>query len=910
MTLHRRFPLVMLFLLAITFHANSQDFLKTHGQAIVNSSGDTVLLKGMGLGGWMLQEGYMLQTAGFANAQYQIKGKIVQLLGVSDTEAFYDAWLANHVRKPDIDSLKAWGFNAIRLPMHYNLFTHSIQNEPVAGQNTWLNKGFELTDSLISWCKQNEMYVILHLHAAPGGQGYDQGISDYNPDYPSLWESPANREKTVALWKRLAERYANEPWVAGYDLINEPNWNLPGGTLLKQLYKTITDSIRTVDTNHILFIEGNWFANDFTGLTPPWDDNMVYSPHKYWSTNDQASIQWVLDIRDTYNVPLFLGESGENSNTWFRDAIHLLKANNIGWAWWPMKKIESIAGPLSIEKTPGYQALLDYWTGTGPAPSAAVAKATLMDLTNKLKIENCRFQKDVIDALFRQVESDATVPYRTQSIPGVVYSTDFDMGVAGAAYFDIDLANYQVSTGNYTAWNQGWAYRNDGIDIETTMDNVNSNGFNVGWCASGEWMQYDVAVATNAVYNVQVRVAANGSDGRFHFAAGDADISPIVVVPNTGGWQNWQTVTVPNVIVGPSDKKLRFYVDKAGFNLGSFNFIYEGPTNTLATNYLSAITNDEHTVQLNLNKPLAGPIPASPANFQLTVNGNAITITNTVLNTANPRIITFTVSHTFKSSDIIKISYTGTLINAQDGTVLNTFTQKDVLNTIALVHPVPGKVQAEGFFFQSGISLENTADVGGGQNIGYLDAGDYLDYYINVAQSGIYNVAYRTAALSETGQVKMQLIDANGNATTLHTVSFPSTGGWQTWTTTSTTASLYAGQHHIRVTITEPLFNMNWFDFTNLTATEEPALLEGLSVYPNPGYSLFTLQATLTEKQNMEMQVVNMLGQTIISKSLKGISRLQETLDLSAFPAGQYFVILRAGNGALFAEKLLKLGRL
>ncbi len=155
---------------------------------------------------------------------------------------------------------------------------------------------------------------------------------------------------------------------------------------MKQLYKAITDSIRTVDTNHILFIEGNWFANDFTGLTPPWDDNMVYSPHKYWSTNDQASIQWVLDIRNTYNVPLYLGESGENSNTWFRDAIHLLKEHNIGWAWWPMKKIESIAGPLSVEKTPGYQALLDYWNGTGPAPSAAAAKATLMDLTNKLKI--------------------------------------------------------------------------------------------------------------------------------------------------------------------------------------------------------------------------------------------------------------------------------------------------------------------------------------------------------------------------------------------------------------------------------------------------------------------------------------------------------------------------------------------
>ena len=88
-----------------------------------------------------------------------------------------------------------------------------------------------------------------------------------------------------------------------------------------------------MDNNHIIFIEGNWFANDFTGLTPPWDDNMVYSPHKYLSFNDQAFIQWVLDNRNEYNVLLYLGESGENSNVWLRDAIKLLEDNDIGWAW-------------------------------------------------------------------------------------------------------------------------------------------------------------------------------------------------------------------------------------------------------------------------------------------------------------------------------------------------------------------------------------------------------------------------------------------------------------------------------------------------------------------------------------------------------------------------------------------------
>ena len=89
------------------------------------------------------------------------------------------------------------------------------EDEPVAGQDTWLDQGFEMADNLLEWCAANEMYLILDLHAAPGGQGKDAHISDYNPNKPSLWESTENKRKTVALWRKLAERYANEPWMGG-----------------------------------------------------------------------------------------------------------------------------------------------------------------------------------------------------------------------------------------------------------------------------------------------------------------------------------------------------------------------------------------------------------------------------------------------------------------------------------------------------------------------------------------------------------------------------------------------------------------------------------------------------------------------------------------------------------------------
>ncbi|MDG1439573.1 MAG: cellulase family glycosylhydrolase, partial [Flavobacteriales bacterium] len=437
------------FILAL--NVSGQTLLHTNGKAIVDANGDSVILKTMNLGGWMLIEPYQIQSAGFASAQWELEEKIEQLVGTAEKDIFLENWYANHVRKIDIDSLAAWGFNAIRLPMHYNLFTLSIEEEPILGQNTWLTKGFEMTDSLVSWCKQNNMYVVLDLHAAPGGQGGNTGISDYNPAYPSLWEDINNRHKTMSLWKKIAEHYVNEPAIAGYDFLNETNWNL-GSNELRNFYTQLTDSVRAVDTNHIIFIEGNWYANDFSGLTPPWDNNMVYSPHKYWSKNYQADIQWALDIRDNWNVPVWFGESGENSNTWFRNAIRLFEDHDLGWAWWPMKKLESISCPMSITKTVDFENLLNYWSSGNNPPSANNAINTLFQLTEDLKLENCTYQKDVIDAMFRQVNSNETKPFdSTQSIPGRIFATDFDMGVLGAAYHDNVYSDYHVTTGSYTA---------------------------------------------------------------------------------------------------------------------------------------------------------------------------------------------------------------------------------------------------------------------------------------------------------------------------------------------------------------------------------------------------------------------------------------------------------------------------
>ena len=198
--------LIMCIFLTALEPASGQGFLKASGEIIVNEKGENVLLRGIGLGGWMLQEGYMLRLQK-EGQQYRIKQRIEKLIGESQTQEFYSAWLNNHTTRSDIDSLHAWGFNSVRLPMHYNLFTLPVESEPISGQNTWLPTGFALTDSLIAWCRSNHMYVILDLHAAPGGQGNDLNISDRDPSKPSLWESEADKQKTSGMQMNL--------WSAG-----------------------------------------------------------------------------------------------------------------------------------------------------------------------------------------------------------------------------------------------------------------------------------------------------------------------------------------------------------------------------------------------------------------------------------------------------------------------------------------------------------------------------------------------------------------------------------------------------------------------------------------------------------------------------------------------------------------------
>jgi hypothetical protein len=575
--------LSLMLLAARPFCANAQNFLHAEGQHIVNEKGENVLLRGMGLGGWMLQEGYMLRVNGIPQQQNVIKSKIEELIGAKTTEEFYDLWLANHTRKIDVDSMKAWGFNSIRLPMHFALYTLPVDKEPVKGKDTWLEKGFALTDSLLAWCKANQMYLILDLHATPGGQGNDLNISDRDPSKPSLWDSEENKQKMIRLWKKLAERYVNEDRIAGYDIINEPNWGFEDpandknglrekkNKPLRQLMIDITKAIREIDKHHIVIIEGNGWGNNYNGILPIWDSNMVLSFHKYWNFNDINSIKQILNYREKNNLPVWLGETGENSNVWFTQAIELLEKNNIGWSWWPLKKLGS-NNPLEISSNTNYQQILDYWSGKGAKPNENDARKGLFKLAEDIKLENNIYHKDVIDAMMRQPHSVETKPYHSNTITAntVLQAVDYDLGRNGYAYADKDTADYRtVIKSPRGVGNKGHVYRNDGVDIQRD----GNKGFFVSDMEDDEWLQYTLNVKEKGVYAIQLTVAAARDSGLLSVSVNGVTINPTVTVPNTGANNKWQVVEIPNVALAFGKQVLRIYVNRGDYNLKELSFI-------------------------------------------------------------------------------------------------------------------------------------------------------------------------------------------------------------------------------------------------------------------------------------------------------------------------------------------------
>jgi hypothetical protein len=329
------------------------------------------------------------------------------------------------------------------------------------------------------------------------------------------------------------------------------------------------------------------------------------------------------------------------------------------------------------------------------------------------------------------------------SLPGTIQAENFDEGASGVAYFDA------------TSGNSGGQYRTTDVDIETTSDS--GGGYDVGWMAPSEWLKYTVNVTTAGTYNLEFRVAASGSGGTFHLEVNGVDRTGPLVIPNTGGWQNWTTVTRTGVSLSAGTQAWRLVVDGAG------------PTGVVGN--------------LNWIRVVAG---SGGGGGSTPYGGTPVALPGTIQ------------GENFDEG--------GASVAYHDTTSGNS----------------------GGRYRTTDVDIENTGDTGGGHNVGWMAAGEWLKYTVNVGTAGTYDIEFRVASSGGGGSFHLE---SNGTNKT-GPVSIPNTGGWQNWTTvTRTGVSLSAGQQVLRLVMdsagpTGAVMNLNYIRVTSGGGTPPPTAPE------------------------------------------------------------------------------------
>ncbi len=383
--------------------AHRERFVQVRGREFVDPQGEVLKLRGINLGNWLLAEGYMFHFER-AGSPRQIEDVVAELVGDVAAAEFWREWRERYIVHDDLRLIREAGFNSVRLPLNWRLFVSEHAPFRMEGP------GWELLDRAIGWCREERLYAIIDLHGAPGGQT-GANIDD-SRGRPLLFEDSAAQQLTIDLWRAIAERYRDEPWVLGYDLLNEPIAHYHDTARLNprlgEFYRRLVPAVREVDPHHVIFLAGAQWNTQFEPLGPPFAPNLAYTFHLYWDEPVAKSIERYLAWRNTHDVPMWLGETGENNDEWIEKFRVVLEENDIGWCFWPYKKMDATACVTTFARPDDWAAIIayaetprgaDYEAIRKAVPPLDVARRALAQLLENIRFENRRINPGYVEAL-------------------------------------------------------------------------------------------------------------------------------------------------------------------------------------------------------------------------------------------------------------------------------------------------------------------------------------------------------------------------------------------------------------------------------------------------------------------------------------------------------------------------------
>jgi len=268
-------------------------FVRAQGKAIVTDRDEPVFLRGINFGAWLFWDGGALSLPCVTEHEFRQALEARLPLRQDLVTGFFTGIREHYIREGDFSVLSSRGIHYVRLCFHYRY----ANDENIV----WI-------DRAVQWAKRNHVYIMLNMHVTPGGQN----ISYYadTDGEARLWNDVSCQDELVRVWEFLARRYKDEPAVLGYELINEPQ--APTGQDLAILYKRVINAIRALDTRHVIFLDGNNYARDFTGLMPAeLGGNIAYVFHAYDAAASlPAMVSQYRAFQDLHNVPVLCNEYG------------------------------------------------------------------------------------------------------------------------------------------------------------------------------------------------------------------------------------------------------------------------------------------------------------------------------------------------------------------------------------------------------------------------------------------------------------------------------------------------------------------------------------------------------------------------------------------------------------------------
>jgi endoglucanase len=536
--------LILIFLVptSVAQLSEAKGFLRTQGHSMVDENGNAVLLRGVGLGNWLLPEGYMWKFGDQGDRPRRIEALVNELIGPQSAERFWLEFRRNYITEADIRRIAELGFNSVRPALNARRFLTEGENP------TYVPEGFELLDNLIKWCKKYDVYVIIDMHGAPGGQT-GTNIDDSPRDQVELFTDPRNQDRLVDLWVKIADRYKNEPYVAAYDLLNEPLPRRTGAAekykdQLEPLYRRLTEAIRVVDKRHMITLEGADWANDWSIFTERFDDNLFYQFHYYcWDRPDNLkSIAQYISMRDKLDAPVWVGETGEKGNAIYWGTTQYFEANNIGWSFWPWKKMDADNGPYSIKRPAGWDDIVAFSRGRAK-PSLEKAQKAFNELLENIKLENCVFFPDVVNAIFRRV-------------PGKVEAENYGHEGAGTSYFVKDAGQKSK-----------YYRKSEPVPVEPVVsEGRRFRSYQSIRLQAEEWTAYTIHSTVAKDYEVIAKVKSEEAPSVFRFSTREQERT----MPVVGG--DWKEVDLGSIKLSEGANRFKITVESGMILFDWFRF--------------------------------------------------------------------------------------------------------------------------------------------------------------------------------------------------------------------------------------------------------------------------------------------------------------------------------------------------